>query len=447
MQNKKVYKTKLKQAILFTLFLIFAVNSLLHASDKSVNDNNYKYDREYLSGIKNEFIINNGDLIIKEFSIKGAKKTRHSYIMSQTKTRPGHTLSSFDSHQFVNRLKMKNIFSDIEIIYINDSGTAVIEIILTEKWTIIPLPMFSSNSRNTVYGLFILESNLLGYGKNLFTGGTWSNSGWSGMLGYIDPSFLNTDFRFNLFLIYKNSIYQNGDMDGRLLSEYKSVEKNARLDLGHGFKNRYYIYITGAYQSQSVDDNYKDSFNIPESHENFKSGLIFNINTLKYYEHFYYGFLMQSDFSEHIPAKGSSKNYTTSELRIDYSFKVFSFHKISANAFGFYGDIPEIAQRRIGGKPGFRTIPADIIISDKYASGTVSYEFPFLKYRWGAVTLLSFWEQGIFKNYKNTEPFYGPGAGLFFYLKRIAIPAVGFNYARNLKTGKNEFSVSGGYSM
>ena len=156
---------------------------------------------------------------------------------------------------------------------------------------------------------------------------------------------------------------------------------------------------------------------------------------------------MHSDISEHIPVNSNSKNYITSELRLDYSFKIFSYHKISASAFGFYGNMPEIAQRRIGGKQGFRTIPADIITSDKYTSGTVSYEFPLLKYSWGAVTLLAFWEQGIFKNDKNKEPFYGPGAGILFYLKRIAIPAIGFNYARNIKTGTNEFSVSGGFSM
>ena len=156
---------------------------------------------------------------------------------------------------------------------------------------------------------------------------------------------------------------------------------------------------------------------------------------------------MQSGFYEHIPADKNSEGYMTSEFKMDWSFKVLSFHRISLSAFGFYGDTPVIAEKRIGGRQGFRTIPADIITSGKYASGTVSYEFPFLKYSWGAVTLLSFWEQGIFKTDENTETFYGPGAGILFHLKRIAIPALGFNYARNLKTETNEFSVAAGFSF
>jgi len=307
--------------------------------------------------------------------------------------------------------------------------------------------MFSSNSRNTAYGLYILESNLMGYGKNLFTGATWSNSGWSGILGYIDPALFNTNSRLNLFLIYKNFIYRNGDLEGYMLSEYKSVEKTIRLDIGQGFKNRYFIYASGGYESHNVDSNYNGSFNIPRSQEDFKAGLLFNINRLKYYEYLFYGFVMQSGFYEHIPADENSEGYMTSEFKMDWSFKVFSFHRISLSAFGFYGDTPVIAEKRIGGRQGFRTIPADIITSNKYASGTVSYELPFLRYNWGAVTLLAFWEHGVFKSNEDLKNFHGPGAGILFYMKRLAIPALGFNYARNLKTKRNEFSVSAGFTF
>jgi hypothetical protein len=449
MLNKK--NSRIKTIIFFIFPLIFTIAnssfSITSAFARENNDNNYKYDREYLQGRKNEFIINNGDLIIREFIIRGAKKTRPSLILNQTDTKPGQPLSTFNSHEFVNRLKKKNIFSDIEINYINSSGSAVIEIVLTEKWTIIPIPMFSSNSRNTAYGLYILESNLMGYGKTLFTGGTWSNSGWSGILGYIDPSLLSTNARLNLFLIYKNFIYQNGDLEGNLLREYRSVEQKARMDLGYGFRNRYFFYISGGYESSSVDKKYEENLNIPEEQKNYKAGLLFNINRLKYYEYLFYGLAMQSGFYEHIPADKDYDRYMIWEFKMNWSFKVFSFHRLSFIASGSYGDTPVIARERIGGRDGFRTIPADIITSDKYASGTVSYELPFLRYRWGTVTLLTFWEQGIFKNNDDSKTFYGPGAGILFYMKRLAIPALGFNYARNLKTETNEFSVSAGFTF
>ncbi len=443
--------TKIKIIIFFLFpFLVTSFNSgLINSSAyaQESNDNNYKYDREYLQGRKNEFILNNGDLIIREFIIIGAKKTRSSLILNQTGTKPGHLLSTFDPHEFVNRLKKKNIFSDIELNYINDSDKAVIEVLVTEKWTIIPIPMFSSNNRNTAYGLYVLESNLMGYGKTLFTGGTWSNAGWSGILGYIDPSLLSTNSRLNLFLIYKNFIYQNGDLEGNLLREYRSVEQKARLDLGYGFRNRYFFYISGGYESSSVDKKYEENLNIPEEQKNYKAGLLFDINRLKYYEYLFYGLAMQSGFYEHIPADKDYDGYMIWEFKMNWSFKVFSFHRLSFSASSSYGNTPVIARERIGGRDGFRTIPADIITSDKYTSGTVSYELPFLRYRWGAVTLLSFWEQGVFKNDEGRKTFHGPGAGLLFYMKRLAIPALGFNYARNLKTETNEFSVSAGFTF
>ncbi len=428
------------------LLLLLCYNAAASSAD-SIDDNNYKYSREYLLSQKIEFIINNGDLTINEFRVKGLKKTRLSYILNQTDTKPGDLISAFDPHEFVNRLKKKNIFSDIEILYIQESGMAAIQVVVSEKHTIIPIPMFSSNSRNTVYGLYILESNLMGYGKNLFTGATWSESGWSGILGYIDHSLLNSDFRLNLFLIHKNSIYQNGDPEGYLLSEYKSRENAARLDLGYGFSSRYFFYISGTHQLLTVDDNYSKSYNIPESREDFRAALLFSINSLKYYEYFYYGFRLNYEASEYIPLIKNSSPYYSTEINMDYSIKVFSFHRITLYTAGYYSTAPGIARKRIGGKTGFRTLPADIITTDKFATGTVSYEFPFMKYNWGAVTLLSFWEHGIFNSGEKSYIFNGPGAGILFYLKRVAVPAIGFNYARNMETGNNEFSVSAGFSF
>jgi len=432
--------------LLSQLLLLFFCYSAA-ASTNNGNDNNYKYSREYLLSQKVEFIINNGDLAIREFRVLGLKKTRLSYILNQTDTKPGDNVSAFDPHEFVNRLKRKNIFSDIEVLYINESGMAVIQIIVSEKFTIIPIPMFSSNSRNTAYGLYILESNLMGYGKNLFTGATWSESGWSGILGYTDHSLLNSDFRLNLFLIHKNFIYQNGDPEGYLLSKYKSRENVARLDLGYGFSSRYFFYISGSHQMLTVDDNYSKSYNIPESREDFRAAFLFNINSLKYYEYFYYGFRFNYEASEFIPLIKDSKRYYSTEINMDYSIKVLSFHRITLYTAGYYGTAHGIARKRIGGKTGFRTLPADIITSDKFATGTISYEFPFLKYNWGAVTLLTFWEHGIFSNEDKSYIFNGPGAGILFYLKRVAVPPIGFNYARNMETGNSEFSVSAGFTF
>ena len=111
---------------------------------------------------------------------------------------------------------------------------------------------------------------------------------------------------------------------------------------------------------------------------------------------------------------------------------------------GYYGDPPDILSKRVGGRSGYYTLPADITVSKRNLSGTVSVERPLVEISWGAVTAKLFWEQGVYGAENNLSRFYGPGGGFFFYLKRIAIPALGFNYARNLGTGNSEFSVSAG---
>lgn len=440
------YYKRITYMAMIIIILLFINNESFANSIDSSQDNNYKYHKEYLTGVKNDFIMNYGDLPVKEIRVKGAVKTRISYIMSHTDSKAGDLLSTFNPHSFVNKLKRKNIFSDIEIYYFKESGMAIIEIVVTEKITVIPLPMFSSNSRNTVYGFYLLESNFLGYGKNLFTGGTWSNAGWSGIFGYIDPALFSS-FRMNVFLIYKNNIYQDGDIDGYMVREYKSEERRGRLDIGWNFKSIFFFYLSGSYQSFLIDEGYRKGFNPPEPQEDIRGAILFTISDLAFYEYFNYGLQIRTEIAEHIPIDSRYKSYRTGEIHTDYFLKVFSFHRISFSGTAFFGNAPDVALERIGGKPGFRTLPADIITAEHYLSATAAYEFPFLKYKWGAVTILSFWEHGLIIQSKESYSFYGPGAGILIYLKRVALPAVGFNYARNLKTDNSEFSVSVGFSF
>lgn len=444
-KQSAVYSFIIFTSLLFLSFLSQPVSALAPGADESNAD--YKYDRGFLVVKQQEFINEHGDLAIKKFRIKGLKKTRRSLVLNQTKTEPGQSLSEFNPHGFVNRLQRRNIFSDIELSYIAENDMAVIEISLEEKWTFIPLPVFYRNSYDTVYGIYILESNLLGYGKTLFTGGTGSSLGWNGILGYVDPEFLSSDFKMNLFLSYKNQIYQNGDVHGEIRSEYQAAEYSVRTDIGYGFGDSFTLFLSGGYQSYSVHKNYEDSLNPPDSLKYRTGSVIIDVRRLDYYEYFYYGFTGRVEAGRSFPADSEFSDFNTFELRTRYALRLFSYNRVSFDLRFFTGDIPDIAMERPAGSSGFRTLPAEIIVSDRYASGTVSFERPFLRYGWGAVTLLAFWEQGAFRDNIDTYYFYGPGGGVLVYLKRIAFPALGFNYAVNLKTGNGEFSVSAGFAF
>lgn len=437
----------LKTAIITLILCYF--HSLAFSAENGFNgnENDIRYDREILLQARDNFIKENGDLIIKGLTIAGLEKTRSGVVINESEINEGDSLSSFDPHRFINRLKKKNLFTDISISYKKDSEEVLIELTLHEKWTIIPLPMFYSNGNTTTYGIFIIESNLLGYGKSLFTGFTYSEKSKSAMLGYVDPSINWTNAAGSLFLIYKDSIIQNGTMDEKIFQEYKLSQTTVRIDGGYSFSNSFKFLLSGGYQNGILDYDYSGSINPPESQKFYLAGGVIKFDFISYYEYFFFGLKGEIHGYTHIPVD-NEKQYNTIDYKIDYSHKIFNYHRITLFSSGAAGNKPDVLEERISGRTGTRTLPADIISADNYANYSIVYEYPFARFNKGAITLLGFWEQGVYnKDHSSYNSYYGPGGGILFYLKRVAFPAVGFNYAKNLKTDHNEFSVNVGLNF
>jgi len=438
--------------LIITVFLLaahaYGANGAVTGSIDEQALTNMKYDRDFLIGQRDAFIESYGDLPVRRIVISGLKKTDPSVVLAETGLKTGDTLSSFAPHGFINRIKKKNLFSEIDITYKKEDSGVVIEIHLEEKWTLIPLPMFAGNRHGTVYGLYLMESNFLGYGKFLFAGGTISSDNGTAMLGYIDPSISGTRFRGNLFFTYRNEIYQHGDMDYNKLMEYRADKRTARLDLGYTFTDSFRWFASGGYEEGVVDHDYSEALNPPTDQKAWTTGAVARYEKLVHYEYLYYGPKLEVYAFRHIPVSDEYEAYTTSGYKLNYSFRTFGYDRIAFSSNGSAGDRPSIFKEMIGGKPGGRTLPADIIAADNYINYTLTYEHPFLRYRWGAVTLLAFWEHGGFEtDNSGMEQYYGPGAGFIVYLKRLALPAMGFNIANNLKTGTTEFSVNIGMSF
>ncbi len=429
------------------IFSSLCISAYSAQNSNSDNGDDLRYDRELLLQARDIFIKTNGDIPVKHLIIHGLKRTKESVILEEYHISEGDKLSEFDPHHFINRLKKKNIFTDLEINYIRESDYVIIDLTLREKWTIIGLPVFYSNGETTLYGAFIIESNFLGYGKTVFTGGTYSDKSKSAIFGYVDPAVLGTDFIGNLFFTYKDSIDKNGTMEKDIFSEYKSKKQTARIDAGYEIINAVKLYLSGGYNAGIVDNDYSDSLNQPETQKFYLAGTQIKYDFLKYYEYLYYGLKGEFRLYAHIPVE-NEKEYNTADYKIDYSEKFFNFHRLTLFSSGSAGNKPAVLEDRISGKTGTRTLPADIIAADNYINYSIIYEYPVIRFTWGSVTLLALWEHGVYN--KDDSPYYdyyGPGAGVLLYLKRVAFPAVGFNYARNLQTENNEFSVNVGLTF
>ena len=427
----------------FLILSFFIIQSRLYsAASTASEDFDINYSREYLISVRDNFIEENGNLLIKEINIEGIKRTNRNLILKEAGILQGKMLSAFDPHRFVNRLKKRNLFSEIKISYSRENDSVIINTLLKEKWTLIPLPMFYSNGDKTMYGIYLLESNFLGYGKTLVSGAAFSKDSKSFIMGYMDSSVYDTRLATNIFFSYKDMVVENCTMDKFVFSEYKVTQKAFLADIGWSFIDEIKGFISGGYTMCDIDQSYKDSLYPSQSENFYRYGVYVSFNFLEYYEYLFYGFRSIVRFYNYTSAK-ENNTYRVVNYEIDYSHKLFGYHKITLFSSGSKGNRPILIEERLGGKNGSRTLTAGNIPSDDYINYSIIYEYPLVKLKYGAITTLLLWEQGIYNNddSKNNS-YYGPGAGLLFYLKRIAFPAVGFNYAMNLKTKEHEVSAS-----
>ena len=425
------------------ILLLFMMQSKSYSDvDSSAEDLDISFSPEYLISVRDKFIEENGNLPIREIKIEGIKKTSTELIIKDAGILAGDSLAEFDPHRFVTRLKKRNIFSEIKIFYTRDNDSVIINTLLKEKWTLIPLPMFYSNGEKTLYGVYIIESNFLGYGKTLLGGVAFSADDKSIITGYMDSSISDTRFATNVFFVYKDAIIENYAMDKFVFGEYKLTQKSFAADLGWTFTDEIKGFVSGGFISCNVDQDYKDSLNPPQSENFYRYGTYLSLNFLDYYEYLYYGLRSLVRFYSYTAGK-EKNSYRAVYYEIDYSYKLFSYHKITLFSSGAAGNRPTLLEERLGGKNGSRTLTAGNMPADNYINYSIIYEYPLVKLKHGAFTTLLLWEQGIYSNddSKNNH-YYGPGAGLLFYLKRIAFPAVGLNYAVNLKTMENEVSAN-----
>ena len=432
----------IRTALVLILFFFMMQSKSYSDVDSDIEDLDISYSPEYLISVRDKFIEENGDLPIIEMKIEGIKKTSRDLVLKDAGFLAGDKLSAFDPHRFATRLKKRNIFSEIKISYTKENDSVIINTALKEKWTFIPLPMFYSNGDKTLYGIYLIESNFLGYGKTLLGGVAFSADDKSIIIGYMDSSVNDTRFATNFFFVYKDAIIENCTMDKTIFSEYKITQKSFSTDIGWTFTDEIKGFVSGGFISCDVDQGYDDSLNPPQSENFYRYGTYLSLNFLDYYEYLYYGLRSIVRFYSYTSGK-ENNTYRAAYYEFDYSYKLFSYHKITLFSSGAIGNRPPLLEDRLGGKNGSRTLTAGNMPADDYINYSIIYEYPLVKLKYGAFTTLLLWEQGIYSNEdsKNNH-YYGPGAGLLFYLKRIAFPAVGLNYAVNLKTKENEVSAN-----
>lgn len=395
--------------------------------------------------IQRQFVEMNGDLPIAEIRISGLVRTRRSVIEPYINARPGMKLSDFDPVRLIQDMRHTGIFKTVNINYSAINGGALITIELEEKWTLLPIPVAVRTRDTQSYGLFLYESNALGYNKRVFAGAMYTNFGWNGMAGFFSPGMRDNGFVMSAMARFGDKTFESMDMPGNLHQRYRARYQDYTLWAGYQFFHRLTVSAQGRYRDYEVRER-GDDMNPPSSSRSATPGFRFQYRDLHYIGFSNEGIDVIADVMRGYSLDGE-RWFHESRVRGKMALAVTPEHFLVLMLNGGAGGIPEAIYERIGGKPGFKTLRPEEIASDRYWSASPQYEFAICPCSWGTVTGVAFYEAGQCRILNSMEFFHGPGGGVRIYLRNIAFPAFGFDYAWNVVTGNSEFSASIGYSM
>lgn len=381
---------------------------------------------------------------IEAFEFRGLKRTKEAVLRRAIDAEAG-TPYTTEVHAEIERdIRRLGLFDRVAVRPEPErvqGESTVVEIELRERWTLVPIPFFTTSSAGSSGGLFVIENNLLGYNKRVIAGGAYGSAGFNGLLVYVDPAIAGSSFLGSSSLSVGRSEEEAVTLEEGVIADWEEAYTRGQLRFGYAFTETLSLSTSLAYHQERFLSGRKPPGAEEEESALYHGGSL-SLSRRDPLRYFAAGFALELEGSYQLNASTDREWSVSTEFSQD--FPLFRDHRLR------YALTAEESERtlwrttRLGGRETQRTIDRESVPAERYASAGVTYEFPVYRPDWGTVTLLGFYEGGFLTD---ANYYHGPGAGFRLYLSRITLPAVGFDLAYRGTEDLWLFSFSIGMSM
>lgn len=387
------------------------------------------------------------DIIIQEITFIGLKRTKEKTALQIVRpVEIGDVYSDESEDIIVQELREAGIFNpEITVSTEIDGNDAFITVDVKDRWTLIPIPIFSF-SQNGAWqvGVLGIEGNLLGYNKTLGLGFFFGSEGWSLLSFYSDSIFLGTDMTFSSSVNLGLNETTDENVDEETIRSYQSDEIRLGMSLEYPFTEKFSITGGWGYDRAILRDDSAIATGLPNLNSTGLSGKV------KWKDFYYdipyeYGLLASVNYGWNWGLQNTeSYQKITGKLKWGLNPAWKHLFLITADA-GYSTNLPVQSQFRLGGAPGSLVLPMGRIAADEYAKSAAVYNVPLWSFPGGTLSMKAFYEVGYYNSdLINNTLFHGPGTGIEIFINDLAIPALQFNIAWNLETGRYQFTAGVG---
>ncbi len=343
------------------------------------------------------------------------------------------------------RLVKSDLFVSVSITTEPVSPDVVdLRVTVDEKWTLVPIPFFSSGGDGFNGGFLLIESNLFGRNKQLISAGFGGTDGFNGFFLFADPSVFGSPWSGSVSASAGQSEVETLRPDGARIRQYSVDRQSVGLGIGYGFTPDLRIRTRLGVGNNTISD-FRAGLDEtePDSSTFLEPEISVGYDGTRPVDVLLVGIQASGRAGWTAPDSG-----WIIEGDISWGVPLFETHRLRLIGSVGYGDLPVLSETPISARDGFRTLPYQATRADRWSGAAVLYDFPVISADWGAFVLSHYWEAGVFDTeILDPTPYYGPGGGFRVYIRQVAIPAVGLDVAYNMADPAWVFSFTVGARM
>lgn len=361
--------------------------------------------------------------IIREVIIRGNGKTEEAYILRHGDFKIGDDISPEMLQEISEKLRRINQINIDEI----DFKNGILSIKMKDKWTLFPIPMITQSGNYYSRGILLYDNNFLGTLGTFAPAVAWTNSGFNGLLYFQDETFFNPTTGFKIILLRKSDLSEF-ERQGNIVTSFESKNDTAAFAPNILFGKHVFKGGPLYFKKKISSDN--NSLNGKEE----GTGLMFrhHYNDYETLEISFKGLVTTYNLIAYHGNDGSYKFLNEADLL--WNYPVYRNDIFNLKFHGIYINSKNIMHAKtIGGHEGYRGYDKLSIPVSKNIGGMIQYQ----KNIWTNLYLAPFYEFNAIQLANNINSVNNlnestVGVSLYYYFKKISIPAVMIDFARNL---------------
>lgn len=370
-------------------------------------------------------LIKNDSLGEITVTITGAKRTRPRYIESLIEKcleKGAYKKWEDVSAEALGQcLTNSRIFSKVDVRINKPEITADI----SERWTLIPIPFFYASDEKRAGGIFLYETNFLGYGKTAGIGGSVSTEGNTFSLMFSDPSVNFTNYTLAV-MAYKNQTELNAYTGDDIIDGHKKRELGASLTQGYRVSPALSLSAKLNYAGRKYSQ--VESYAVPDDYTAVSAGISASYNNADYKLFYNDGFSGNISWISQVHRSGGDNKINQTTARFEWDMPLFRSNALQTGvrgalqSLGASGDVLTYGRGK-----GFRGIQPGGLWTRKIIAFSVDYQIPVLKTGHGTFTVAPFADYGMYKPFlPDTGSSYASyGVGAYYFINLLNLPGVG----------------------